>query len=47
LIIYRLSKAGYGSIKELMELDARIILQALNYEIFYNEYQAACEVIDE
>lgn len=41
LIHLRLSKAGYGTLKEVRELDARTVLQALNYEKFCGDYEAA------
>lgn len=34
-------KAGYGSLREVEEFDARRVLQALNYEEFCNDYEAA------
>lgn len=39
---FRLCKSGYASsIKEAAELDARTVLQALNYEKFINDYEIA------
>jgi hypothetical protein len=34
-------KAGYGSLREVQEFDARTVLQALNYEGFCNDYESA------
>jgi len=34
-------KAGYGSIAEVRELDARTVLQALNYEKFIDDFERA------
>jgi hypothetical protein len=36
-----LVKAGYGSLNEVRELDARTVLQALNFEKFTGDYEAA------
>jgi hypothetical protein len=36
-----LSKAGYGSLKEMEEMDARAVIQALGYETFTSDYEAA------
>ena len=36
-----LSRAGYGSLLEVEQWDARKVLQALNYEKFRNDYEAA------
>lgn len=41
LIHFRLCKAGYGSLKEVEEMDARRVLQILNYEKFCNDYELA------
>lgn len=41
LIHFRLVKAGYGSLREVEEMDARRVLQALNYESFLADYEAA------
>jgi len=41
LIHLRLVKAGYGSIAEVRELDARTVLQALNYEKFIDDFERA------
>jgi len=37
----RLVKAGYGSLREVKEMTAREVLQAMNYETFCNDYEAA------
>jgi hypothetical protein len=37
----RLVKAGYGSLVEVQQFDARTVLQALNYEKFLAEYESA------
>jgi len=37
----RLVKAGYGTLKEVKEMNAREVIQALNYESFVNDYQQA------
>lgn len=34
-------KAGLGSLNEVREFDARTVLQALNYEQFCDDYEAA------
>jgi len=41
LIIFRLAKAGYGSVREIQEWDARMVLQALHYEQFVDDYERA------
>lgn len=41
LIYFRLSKCGYGSVAEIEKWEARKVLQALNYERFCNDYEAA------
>jgi hypothetical protein len=41
LIYFRLAKAGYGSVSEIAEWDARTVLQALNYEKFIDDYERA------
>lgn len=41
LIHLRLVKQGYGTLKEVEEMDARKVLQALNYEKFVADYEAA------
>lgn len=42
LIYFRLCKAEYArSIAEAKELDAREVLQALNYEMFLSDYEQA------
>jgi hypothetical protein len=39
-IFCRLVKAGYGTLYHIREeMDAREVIQALNYEIFLNEYE--------
>lgn len=37
----RLSKAGYGSIKELMELPSDVVLTALEYDNFVIDMEKA------
>jgi hypothetical protein len=34
-------KAGYGSLREVQEMNAREVLQALHYENFLSDYEAA------
>jgi hypothetical protein len=34
-------KAGYGSLREVEEFDARKVLRILNYEEFCGDYEAA------
>lgn len=42
LIYFRLCKEGYASsVKEAAEMDARTVLQALNYEKFCSDYESA------
>jgi len=41
MILLRLVKAGYGSLKEVKEMGAREVLQALHYERFLDEYENA------
>jgi len=41
LIHFRLVKSGYGSLKEVQEMTARTVIQALNYESFLSDYEAA------
>lgn len=41
LIHFRLVKAGYGTLREVEEMDARKVLQALHYEKFLNDYESA------
>ena len=41
LIFFKLVKSGYGSLQEVQQLDARVVLQALNYEKFLKEYEEA------
>jgi len=41
LIHLRLVKAGLGSLAEVKELNARTVLQALNYEKFCSDYETA------
>jgi hypothetical protein len=36
-----LVKLGYGTLSEVKELDARTVMQALNYEKFLNDYESA------
>ena len=40
-MILRLSKNGYGSIKELMELPSEWVLAALDYDNFVNDLEVA------
>lgn len=37
----KLSKAGYGSLNEVMEMDARKIIQLINYEQYCSDYESA------
>ncbi len=37
----RLVKAGYGSLAEVKEMDAREVLQAIHYENFQADYENA------
>jgi len=42
LIYFKLCKAGYAaSVTEAARLDARTVLQALNYEKFNSDYERA------
>lgn len=42
LIYFRLCKSGYASsVKEAAEMDARTVLQALAYDEFCHNYEAA------
>jgi len=41
LVYFKLSKAGYGSVNEIEQWDARRVLQALNYEKFVYDYESA------
>lgn len=41
LIMFKLSKAGYGSISQIEKWDARKVIQALNYEKFISDYESA------
>lgn len=41
LVFFRLVKAGYGSLREVMGFNAREVLQALSYEKFLADYEAA------
>lgn len=38
-VLFRLSKAGYGTIREVREMDVREVLQLLHYETFLAEYE--------
>jgi hypothetical protein len=40
-VIFRLSKAGYGSVDEIEKWNARKVLQALYYEEFCYDYENA------
>ncbi len=37
----RLVKAGYGTLREVREMTAREVIQALNYEKFRSDYERA------
>jgi hypothetical protein len=39
LILLRLVKSGYGTLKEVKEMTAREVLQALAYEKFLSDYE--------
>jgi len=41
LVYFRLAKAGYGSVNEIEQWDARRVLQALAYERFCYDYESA------
>lgn len=41
LYALRLSKAGYGSVREIEGWDARRVLQALAYESYLDDYEQA------
>ena len=41
LIHLKLVKAGYGSFKDVIELNARVVLQALYYDKFLSDYESA------
>jgi len=34
-------KAGYGTLREVMEMTAREVIQAMHYETFVNKYESA------
>lgn len=36
---FRLSKAGYGTVAEIKEWNAREVLQAIHYEEFQADYE--------
>ena len=38
-ILCSLSKKGYGSLKELSEVDSSLVLAALSYEDFSSKYE--------
>ena len=40
-MFFRLAKAGYGSVTEIMEMDVRTVVQALHYESFCADYDLA------
>jgi hypothetical protein len=39
LCALRLSKAGYGKVSEILETDADIVVDMLNYEGFLTDYE--------
>jgi hypothetical protein len=41
LIMFKLVRSGYGSLSEVEMFDARTVLQALVYDKFINDYEAA------
>jgi hypothetical protein len=41
LIHFRLVKAGYGTLKEVEEMNVRKVIQALHYEAFFSDYEAS------
>lgn len=41
MIYFRLAKEGYGSVREIEQWDARKVIQAINYEKFCGDYEAA------
>jgi len=41
LVYFQLVKAGYGSLREVKEMDVREVIQALHFEKFNSDYQAA------
>jgi len=41
LIYFKLSKAGYGTVNEIEQWDARRVLQAIHYEKFLSDYEDA------
>lgn len=38
LIFIRLVKLGYGDFEKVRQLSARVVVQALNYEVFCDDY---------
>ena len=38
----RLSKAGYGSVEEILNMPVDIVLDILSYETFLSEFEVAC-----
>lgn len=38
MICLMLSKAGYGSLREVEEMDVRKVIQAIHYEQFRSDY---------
>jgi hypothetical protein len=38
-IAIKLSKAGYGTIEEIMDMRADLVLAALEYELFLHDYE--------
>lgn len=39
LIAARLSKAGYGTVEQILQLDALQVMTLIHYETFVNEYE--------
>lgn len=41
LVFFRLAKAGYGSLREVQQMTAREVLQAISYEKFCVDFESA------
>lgn len=41
LVLFRLVKAGYGSLNEVSSMTAREVIQALHYEKFMTDFESA------
>ena len=45
--VYKLSRAGYGSIKEIRELNAYEFMNLINYEKFLDDYAKAFRAMND